>query len=37
VLSTVLLVALGLAQATWPLAVACALMVLAAIIATRGA
>lgn len=35
VLSTVLLVALGLAQATWTLAVACALMVGAAVIATR--
>lgn len=35
ILSTVLLVALGLAEATWPLAVACALMVAAAAIATR--
>ena len=35
ILSTALLVALGLAQATWSLAVACALMVTAAIIATR--
>ena len=35
ILSTALLVALGLAQATWSLAVACALMVMAAIIATR--
>jgi len=35
ILSTVLLVALGLAQATWTLAVACALMVAAAVIATR--
>jgi drug/metabolite transporter (DMT)-like permease len=36
ILSTVLLVALGLAQATWSLAIACGLMMLAAIIATRG-
>jgi drug/metabolite transporter (DMT)-like permease len=36
ILSTALLVVLGLAQATWSLAVACALMVLAAAIATRG-
>jgi drug/metabolite transporter (DMT)-like permease len=35
ILSTALLVALGLAQATWSLALACALMVLAAFIATR--
>ena len=35
ILSTVLLVALGLAQATWSLAIACGLMVAAAIIATR--
>ena len=35
ILSTALLVALGLAQATWSLAVACGLMVVAAIIATR--
>lgn len=35
VLSTILLVALGLAQATWTLGVACALMVAAAVIATR--
>ncbi len=35
ILSTALLVALGLAQATWSLAFACALMVLAAFIATR--
>jgi drug/metabolite transporter (DMT)-like permease len=35
ILSTALLVALGLAEATWSLAVACALMVLAAFIATR--
>jgi drug/metabolite transporter (DMT)-like permease len=35
ILSTALLVALGLAQATWSLAVACALMVLVAFIATR--
>jgi drug/metabolite transporter (DMT)-like permease len=35
ILSTALLVALGLAQATWSLAVACALMVAAAAIATR--
>ena len=37
ILSTALLVALGLAQATWSLAVACALMVVAAVIATRAA
>ena len=37
ILSTALLVALGLAQATWSLAFACALMVLAAFIATRAA
>jgi drug/metabolite transporter (DMT)-like permease len=37
ILSTVLLVALGLAQPTWALAVACILMVAAAVIATRGA
>jgi drug/metabolite transporter (DMT)-like permease len=37
ILSTALLVALGLAQATWSLAAACALMVLAAFIATRAA
>jgi drug/metabolite transporter (DMT)-like permease len=35
ILSTALLVALGLAQATWSLAVACALMMLAAFIATQ--
>jgi drug/metabolite transporter (DMT)-like permease len=35
ILSTALLVALGLAQATWSLALACGLMVMAAIIATR--
>jgi drug/metabolite transporter (DMT)-like permease len=35
ILSTALLVALGLAQATWSLAFACALMVAAAAIATR--
>ena len=35
ILSTALLVALGLAQASWSLGVACGLMVLAAIIATR--
>jgi drug/metabolite transporter (DMT)-like permease len=35
ILSTVLLVALGLAEARWTLAVACGLMVLAAAIATR--
>ena len=35
ILSTALLVALGLAQPTWSLALACALMVLAAFIATR--
>jgi drug/metabolite transporter (DMT)-like permease len=35
ILSTALLVALGLAQATWSLAIACALMVAAAVIATR--
>jgi drug/metabolite transporter (DMT)-like permease len=35
ILSTALLVALGLAQATWSLAIACGLMVVAAIIATR--
>jgi drug/metabolite transporter (DMT)-like permease len=35
ILSTALLVALGLAHATWSLALACALMVLAAFIATR--
>jgi drug/metabolite transporter (DMT)-like permease len=34
-LSTALLVALGLAQPTWKLAVACALMVAAAVVATR--
>jgi hypothetical protein len=36
ILSTALLVALGLAQASWSLAVACGLMVAAAAIATRG-
>jgi drug/metabolite transporter (DMT)-like permease len=36
ILSTALLVALGLAEATWSLAIACGLMVVAAIIATRG-
>jgi len=35
ILSTALLVAAGLAQATWSLAVACALMVAAAAVATR--
>ena len=35
ILSTALLVTLGLAPATWSLAVACALMVAAAVIATR--
>ncbi len=35
ILSTALLVALGLAQATWSLAAACGLMVVAAFIATR--
>ena len=35
ILSTGLLVALGLAEASWSLAIACALMVLAALIATR--
>ena len=35
IVSTALLVALGLAQASWSLAVACGLMVAAAIIATR--
>ncbi len=35
ILSTALLVSLGLAEATWQLAVACALMVAAAVIATR--
>ena len=35
ILSTALLVALGLAQATWSLALACALMVAAAAVATR--
>lgn len=35
ILSTALLVALGLAEATWSLAIACGLMVLAAVIATR--
>jgi drug/metabolite transporter (DMT)-like permease len=35
ILSTLLLVALGLAEATWTLAVACGLMVAAAVIATR--
>jgi drug/metabolite transporter (DMT)-like permease len=36
ILSTALLVALGLAEARWSLAIACGLMVLAAVIATRG-
>ena len=36
VISTALLVALGLAEATWTLGVACGLMVAAAVIATRG-
>jgi drug/metabolite transporter (DMT)-like permease len=36
ILSTALLVALGLAEATWSLAIACGLMVVAAVIATRG-
>jgi drug/metabolite transporter (DMT)-like permease len=35
ILSTVLLVALGLAEARWSLAIACVLMVVAAVIATR--
>jgi len=35
ILSTALLVAIGLAEATWSLAIACALMVAAAVIATR--
>lgn len=35
ILSTALLVALGLAEATWSLAIACGLMVLAAVVATR--
>ncbi len=35
ILSTALLVALGLAEATWSLAAACALMVAAAVVATR--
>ncbi len=35
VLSTVLLVALGFAEATWSLAIACVLMVVAAVTATR--
>jgi drug/metabolite transporter (DMT)-like permease len=35
ILSTMLLIALGLAQATWALGIACALMVAAAAIATR--
>ena len=35
ILSTVLLIALGLAQATWALAFACGLMIAAALIATR--
>ncbi len=34
-LSTALLVALGLAEATWSLAIACVLMVAAAVVATR--
>ena len=37
ILSTLLLVALDLAEPTWALAVACVLMVVAAVIATRGA
>jgi drug/metabolite transporter (DMT)-like permease len=37
VLSTVLLVALGFAEATWSLGIACGLMVAAAVIATRPA
>ena len=36
ILSTALLVVLGLAEATWSLAIACGLMVVAAIVATRG-
>jgi drug/metabolite transporter (DMT)-like permease len=36
VLSTGLLVVLGLAEPTWALGVACALMVAAAVVATRG-
>jgi drug/metabolite transporter (DMT)-like permease len=36
IISTVLLVLLGYAEAAWTLAAACALMVLAAVIATRG-
>jgi drug/metabolite transporter (DMT)-like permease len=35
ILSTALLVVLGLAQATWSLAIACGLMVVAAVVATR--
>jgi drug/metabolite transporter (DMT)-like permease len=35
ILSTALLVALGLAEARWSLAIACGLMVLAAVVATR--
>jgi drug/metabolite transporter (DMT)-like permease len=35
ILSTALLVALGFAEPTWSLALACALMVAAAVIATR--
>ena len=35
IISTGLLMALGLAAPTWALAVACVLMVLAAVIATR--
>ena len=35
ILSTALLVVFSLAEATWSLAIACALMVAAAIIATR--
>jgi drug/metabolite transporter (DMT)-like permease len=37
ILSTALLVALGFAEPAWTLAVACALMVTAAVVATRGA
>jgi drug/metabolite transporter (DMT)-like permease len=36
VLSTGMLIVLGLAEPTWALGVACALMVAAAVVATRG-
>jgi drug/metabolite transporter (DMT)-like permease len=36
IISTGILVALGLAKAGWPLAIACTLMAIAAVIATRG-